>query len=523
MNALLSYLRRWGLWLRLCESLVWSAWGLVAGLALALALALTARAWPLLTQRPLLLIAAALPLSAAFGGLVAAWLRPRSRYRLARTLDLRLALAERLTTALEIGSGRLKAAPAMATAQQSDTLTAAAQVDVRTALPLQVPRRALLIAFVLAVGLTASLLLPNPQEDVLRQRAAFRQALQEQAEQLEAAREEIEQSEALTPEERAALLAALEEAIAALEENDITPEEAVAVLADTERALSALQDPGAAAVRAGLERAAAEMGDSALTQDIANLLAQGDYAAAAAALASFASEEGQALTREEELELAEQLAQAAAALADSNPELAEQLAQARQAIQQGDIAQARQAIRQAAGELAGAGQQVERQQAVESALNTLQQGREQVAQAGGQPAAGGQMAGGGQQGQLSGQGQGQPGGQGQGQAGGQQAVSGQQVNPGHSEDSGTGAPYDSLYVPGRLGGEGSEVDIGRPGDDGLPVGDSPVPNPLDGQARVPYRDVYAEYAGQAHAALESSYIPLGMKQYVRDYFSSLEP
>jgi len=35
--------------------------------------------------------------------------------------------------------------------------------------------------------------------------------------------------------------------------------------------------------------------------------------------------------------------------------------------------------------------------------------------------------------------------------------------------------------------------------------------------------VYAVYAGQAYAALESSYIPLGMRQYVRDYFSSLEP
>jgi hypothetical protein len=40
---------------------------------------------------------------------------------------------------------------------------------------------------------------------------------------------------------------------------------------------------------------------------------------------------------------------------------------------------------------------------------------------------------------------------------------------------------------------------------------------------VPYREVYAEYAEQAGAALEGSYIPLGLKQYVREYFSSLEP
>jgi hypothetical protein len=40
---------------------------------------------------------------------------------------------------------------------------------------------------------------------------------------------------------------------------------------------------------------------------------------------------------------------------------------------------------------------------------------------------------------------------------------------------------------------------------------------------VPYREVYADYSEEAGAALDSSYIPLGMKRYVRDYFSSLEP
>ena len=510
MNRLTSYLRRWGLWLRLRDSLAWSAWGLVAGLALALTLALAARIWPLLTQRPLLLITAALALSATPGGMVAAWLRPRSRYQLARTLDLRLGLAERLTTALEIDRRKLRAAPAMAAAQRADTLSAMSRVDIRAALPLQIPRRASLAALALALVLTASLLLPNPQEGVLAQRRALRQALEEQTEQLETLREEIEQSGALTPQERAALLEALEEAIAALQEGNITPEEAVAVLANTERALSALQDPDAATLRAGLERAAAEMSDSALTQDIADLLAQGNYAAAAAALASFAGEKGQALTREEELELAEQLAQAAQALADSNPVLAEQLAQTAQAIQQGDIARARQLIRQAAGQLAGTGEQIEQQQAVEEALSALQEGREEVAQIGGQPGPGNQPSPGGQQGE-------------QGQGGSQQPGSGQQVNPGHSEDSGTGAPYDSVYVPVRVGDEGIKLNIGRSGEDGLPVGDTPIPLPAGGLAGVPYQEVYAVYAGQAYAALESSYIPLGMRQYVRDYFSSLEP
>jgi len=78
-------------------------------------------------------------------------------------------------------------------------------------------------------------------------------------------------------------------------------------------------------------------------------------------------------------------------------------------------------------------------------------------------------------------------------------------------------------VPERFEGEGPGVDVGREGDEGAPVGGVPLPAPEGGRANVPYADVYAEYADQAGAALEGSYIPLGLKHYVRDYFSSLEP
>ena len=80
-------------------------------------------------------------------------------------------------------------------------------------------------------------------------------------------------------------------------------------------------------------------------------------------------------------------------------------------------------------------------------------------------------------------------------------------------------------MPYRFDEGGAGVDVGREGagDEGVPVGDTPLPAPDGGRANVPYREVYAGYAAQAGAALEGSYIPLGLKQYVRDYFSSLEP
>jgi hypothetical protein len=376
-------LGHWGLRLRLVESLTWGSCGAAVGLGLALALALAARLWPLLLARWLAVAAGLLALVGVAAGLTLVWLRPRSVVRKARIFDRRFGLAERLTTAVEIGVGRLRATPAMASAQLADAVRAAARVDLRAMLPLRASRRALLAFGVLTVALALSLWLPNPQEDVLLRRAAVRAAVEEQIEALEAVREEVAQAEGLTEAERQMLLRALEEAIAALDEGRATPEEAVAALSDAEQALAALQDPDAAGVQAGLEHAAEGMSDSELTREIAEALASGDYERAAAALAAYGSEDGEPLTREEELELARELAEAAEALAESDPELAEQLAQAAEAIERGDIAGAREAIRQAAGRMGEAGQRVERQQAVEDTLAELQEGREQIAQAGG--------------------------------------------------------------------------------------------------------------------------------------------
>ncbi|MDY7075643.1 MAG: hypothetical protein SXV54_01835 [Chloroflexota bacterium] len=390
IHNLRPYLRRWGLRLRLAESLTWGPWGAAVGIGAGLLLALAARVWPLLMARVLARLAGLCALLGWLVGWLVVWLRPRSSLRLARIFDHRFGLAERLTTAVEIGTGRLRAAPAMATAQLSDTLNIAARVDPRALLPLRASRRAIVAFGVLAVALVVSLWLPNPQEDVLLQRAAVRAATEERIEELESVQEEVTEAEGLTEAEREMLLQTLEEAIAALDEGQATPEEAVAALSEAEQALAELQDPDAATVQAGLERAAGEMADSDLTRDIADALANGDYQAAAQALAAYSGTQGEQLTRDEELELARELAQAAESLAESATpfqgglrEMAEQLAQAAETIESGDISEAREALREAAQRMGEAGQRVQRQEAVESTLAELQEGREQIAQAGG--------------------------------------------------------------------------------------------------------------------------------------------
>jgi hypothetical protein len=508
ISELRPYLRRWGTRLRLVESLSWGPWSGAAGLGLGLLTALAARLWPLLMARQLAGLTGLLALVGLAVGLAIVWLRPRTLFSLARVFDRRFGLAERLTTAVEIGAGRLSAAPVMVEAQLADTLDVARRTDPAALLPLRAPRWALPVLLVLAAGLTLSLWLPNSQEAVLLQQAAVRAAIEEQIGELEKVKEKVAKTEGLTEEEREALLQALEEAIAGLEEGRATPEEALAALAEAEQALAELRDPGAARLKAGLARAAEGLADSELTRDVAEALAKGDYRAAAEALAEYGGDKGKELTREEALDLAHELAEAAEALSETDPELAKQLAEAAETIETADIAEAAEAIKAAAGRMGEAGERVERQEAVEGALAELQEGREQIARAGGaRPGAGEQFGQGG----------------GAGQPGGQQPGSGQQTRPGHHEDAGSGAPYDEGYDPERIGEEGVGVDVGREGGEGLPMGSVSIPAPEGGRSGVPYREVYPDYSERAGAALEGSYIPLGMKQYVRDYFSSLEP
>ncbi len=84
-----------------------------------------------------------------------------------------------------------------------------------------------------------------------------------------------------------------------------------------------------------------------------------------------------------------------------------------------------------------------------------------------------------------------------------------------------------MFVPWeRRQGQGEELNI--PGQDTgqgetqVREGQNPLPGAA-GPARVPYQEVFYDYLDTASQAIESSYIPSGLKDYVREYFSQLEP
>jgi hypothetical protein len=189
---------------------------------------------------------------------------------------------------------------------------------------------------------------------------------------------------------------------------------------------------------------------------------------------------------------------------------------------------------------------------VRRSLSQVGQSQQAISQAGqGQGQQGGDaqtpgsgQGGQGQQGQQGqGQGQGQQGQQGQGQGQGQQGQGGQgsqadQLPPatgqgsaqrpqGQARPGGEGALDQQVYVPWERRPDGGD-EVTFPGQD-TGQGESEVrerEDPLPGtpeEALVPYYEVYYEYLDAANQAMERTYVPPGLQEYVRAYFSHLEP
>ena len=81
-----------------------------------------------------------------------------------------------------------------------------------------------------------------------------------------------------------------------------------------------------------------------------------------------------------------------------------------------------------------------------------------------------------------------------------------------------------VFAPRRLGGEpGDDQMILEPDGSNSPVIEGEFAENPAGESLVPYNEVFADYANSANRALESDYIPLGLRDVVRDYFTALEP
>jgi hypothetical protein len=456
--------------------------------------------------------------------------------------------------------------------QQSDALALARSIEPQRAFPLRWTGRLLAIAAACLVVALLLALLPNPMDAVLAERAAITAAAEEQAEALEELAEELAADETLDPEDREELLRALREAIDALRSNPGDLEQALADMAELKDALRSQLDPQSAARQAALEGLGADLAEAAGSPDRDPLLEE-----MARLLQELAARAGE-MSAEERTGLAEALEEMAARVGASDPELATALGQMAQDVRRGaDPSTSAQAAAQA---LSQAASQAANQRAMGRALNHTQAassrlasaGQRAVAQAGsgdsqdggtgegegqgpGQPAGEGDSEGSGSgqgqgssesEGEGSGEGEGQGEGQGQGQ-GGQGQTPGQgtggsgggttaRTGPPDTRPGRAGRPtdpnkgyelgeLDSVYAPWQQGQPGSPDFLpGRESGQGEETVREEGPQAgSSGPALVPYSEVYASYNTAAAEALEREYVPAGLKDYVREYFTRLEP
>jgi len=484
-------------------------------------------------------------------------LRRRPPMLVARRLDAELGLKERIATALFL-ERQEAAADRLAALQREDAFAALASLDPGRTFAVRWARRRLLLAGVLAAAALALVFLPNPMRAVLEQRAAVARAAEQEAEAIERLRDEIAAQDQLPEADREELLRRLAELAQQLRANAGRQEEALANLSRVEQQLQERLDPDAAAQQAALASLASQL------QSLAQRETGQEAEDASEVLRELAQALAEADAGQRE-EMAGSLAQMAARAAQAgSDELAQALAQLAQGAQSGDASQAAQAAREAAEAMDRAEQDAAGQQAIQRALDQIGESRRAVSGAsdqqgdnastssssGNQPGSstsgsGNQPGGssstssgtGDQPGSGQGQSQGQGPGQGQtaGSGGGAQADTlppaqrtGQAGRPQGAGDPGqVGDIGDQVYVPWeRRPGSGEEITI--PGQD-TGQGETEVrerTDPLGGttrQALVPYQEVYQTYLDAATQAMEQSYIPPALRDYVRAYFSELEP
>jgi len=522
-----------------------------------------------------LVLAGALCAAGLLLSLLVRLLRPRGLMRRARYFDLEFGLQERVSAALELMQGRIVTHPELETRQIADALQHARAIDASAKMPLEFRRREWTLLAVLCLALLGSLILPArgaPAALPVDNTPALEAPQADIRDMMEA----IAKEPALDDGERQNLLQALQIGLERLQEEALSAEEAFAIMnrlqSQLEQSEQRLQNTAAleqdalvAALEALGKAAPPDAGpaveDSAaratppelsdLAQALQNLaqdaMQSSPEAAQQAASTLETAAERMAQAKES---LAQQMQSMADALqAQDERALQERLQSAQQSLAQEQVrqqqrARAQQMLRDQAARARAASESIAQQQAQAGAsernAEQSQPGQGRSAQPSNlQPdrARSGANSGNQQpQRNLASAGENPAGnddsrsagaGAGDGAADNRSLPGGGGEDQGASTDNQAGGgreiEYEALYSPRGVRGGGTE-EIRLESEDSeriMEEGDFDD-NPL-GESRVSYDTVFREYAGEANRALENDRVPLGLRDIVRDYFTSLEP
>lgn len=500
--------------LKLQAMVTWSLRLLVIGLALDCVWLASSRFLPY-TVRPTFLLIAPAAL-AVLGAIVAACWHISDR-AVAQRSDRELGLKERLITALELR--HLPATSALPGLQLRDAVEQFRRYEPLESFPVRLPAREINATLALALVAIGLVLAPNPMEQTVRQREQVAVTIKQEAERINKLADELAALE--EPEDFIDIQDALRVAARAVEERQLSPEEANAALQRLEQQLLARQDPGTGELEDALASLAGSLATEPATRDLSTSLARGDIRQAAREMRRL-GEESSSMSAAERLKQSRAFRQAGNRASRSNAALGQALAQAGEALESGQAGEASDALNQAAEQLDSSAGRLRAAQQRERALAQLQQSRGAINRSQ-QAARGRDGAGQRGQGQQAGSGMGE-GFDDFGGMGSSEGDEGAGDRPGGSgAGTGQGGREESIYDP--------LASISRP--DVVPGAQAFDPNeafenpsldsPYGNEAQVGYKQVFAEYQERATQSLQNSYIPTGLKDIVKDYFSSLSP
>ena len=508
---------------------------------------------------------------------------PRPLQIRARYFDLEFDLQERVSTAFELMQGRLLTHPEIESRQIADALAHARAIDPRSRIQMDFRPRELAMLLLLSLLTLGLILLPTfvDLDQIADGAAATVEAAREELREII---EAVATDSDLDDIDRQELLEALEVALERLEEEDISEEEAFAAMSqlaaeleELENALGDTVDLDQSATEAALEALKDYQAPSESSEEIVDSSRQDqglseDLLDLSQTLETMAQEAAE-MSPEEAAAAAEALQEASEALSQTSSELSRRLDEMSEALSEAEAEALQEALDAAREQLA---QEQEQRQQNRDAQNMLQEQSERAQDAAeaiareqaqeGQQQAPDPRQGQGDQSDAAQRG-GQPGDQesdearpGANQAG-RNAESnrpGSGENAGPNQDSrsagagaGEGAPsnislpgsggedqgadtgnrttgqaeieYEALYSPSGIGGGGGdEIRLQTDANDTVVREGDFDDNPL-GESRVSYDTVFSDYQNAANRALESDYVPLGLRDVVRDYFTSLEP
>ncbi len=523
ISELIGQLGRWDDRRRKVDALLWMPRGLLAGLIVATIIAGTVRFYPLLLNRDIAYLTLALSLTGLVISGMVIFLRKRSVIDQASFADCHFYLQERMSTAVEIHEGRIQTDKPIAKLQLDDSLQMIVAVDTNQLLPLSINRRDIGFILLSAGLLMAAVVLPNPTANALAEQRALEKAVVEETETLQALAQEIDQETALSAEQQRQLSLPLQKALKRLQRDNVSREQAVAALSETSAELRALSETNDTSA---LEQSLRSVEKSLMTSVVGRSLGQSLSNAQLDAMATTLNQVAESLSEldvYDAADLAKALTTMANGLETADPELASALAKASDELAGNDLAAAGEALNSAAASMEKRAQQGELANRANDAAEQLDQDRQLIAQAGRAALDSGIT----EDQEQVGQGhQGQSGIEENGVAGQATPLEGGSVggiSPG-------GGHVERVYIPpptDLTSEQGVDVELpaectNSPEKCGFLISESPSLFG-DEQSLVPYDQVFNDYRNTAYQALEGDYIPLNLRTFVRDYFSSLEP